>query len=78
MSANNTGFLIAALQSVLSGKEEGDFSEMREVLGYIDHSEFSRFLDGCQQLVRIGEYILIWILDVQLERQNSYLVIYRI
>ena len=55
MRANNTGFLVATLQSVLSGKEEGDFSEMREVLGYIDHSEFSRFLDGCQQLVRIGE-----------------------
>ena len=56
MGGNNTGFLVGTLQSVLSGKEEvDDFSRRREVLGFSDDSEFCRFLDGCQQLVRIGE-----------------------
>ena len=55
METNNTGFLVGTLQSALSGKGDTDFSKTRKALGFDEDSEFSRFLDGCQQLVKIGE-----------------------
>ena len=54
MGANDTGFLVGILQSVLSGKDEVDVGKRREVLGFGDDSEFAHFLDGCRQLARIG------------------------
>ena len=55
METNNTGFLVGTLQSALAGKGDTDFSETKKALGFDEDSEFSRFLDGCQQLVKIGE-----------------------
>ena len=55
MESKNTSLLVGTLQSVLSGKGEVDFRGEMEALGFSDDSEFNCFLDGCQQLVKIGE-----------------------
>ena len=55
METNNTGFLVGTLQSALAGKGDTDFSKTKKALGFDEDSEVSRLVDGCQQLVKIGE-----------------------
>ena len=55
MAEDDRRLLVDTLQSVLG---EGEVSDKgREILGFDDESEFSRFLDGGRALVRIGEFL---------------------